>query len=96
MYDACFIIEYFRTKRKFFCNGVTVWVKEEAGTETLEYKSQAEDAVLTIPFHLNKHMDYNRQNFLMADISFTSRFIMALRWTLYAGKLEAVISLSRI
>lgn len=48
MYDACFIIEYFRTKRKSFCNGVTVWVKEEAGTETLEYKSQAEEAVISL------------------------------------------------
>lgn len=51
-------------------SGVMAWAKEEARLETLKYKSEAEDAVVMIPFHSNKLMDYNRQNFFRAAKQF--------------------------
>lgn len=42
-------------------DGVMAWAKEEARRETLKYKSETEEAVVMIPFHSNKLMDYNKK-----------------------------------
>lgn len=52
------------------------WAKEQARIETEKYKKETEEAVVTIPFHSNRLMDYNRKNFLLAVISSSSLSIM--------------------
>lgn len=42
-------------------DGVMAWAKEQAKMETEKYKNETEDAVVSIPFHANQLMDYNRQ-----------------------------------
>ena len=42
-------------------DGVMAWAKEQARIETEKYKKETEDAVVTIPFHSNRLMDYNRK-----------------------------------
>ena len=57
-------------------DGVMAWAKVQAKIETEKYKKETEDAVVTIPFHSNRHMGYSRKNFLLAVISSSSLFIM--------------------
>ena len=42
-------------------DGVMAWAKEQARIETEKYRSETEDAVVIIPLHSNRRMDYNRQ-----------------------------------
>ena len=42
-------------------DGVMAWAKEQARIETEKYKKETEEAVVTIPFHSNRLMDYNRK-----------------------------------
>ena len=42
-------------------DGVMAWAKEQARIETEKYKKETEDAVVSIPFHSNRLMDYNRK-----------------------------------
>ena len=44
-------------------DGVVEWANEQARLETLKYKSEKEDATVMIPFHSNRLLDYNKQNF---------------------------------
>ena len=41
--------------------GVMEWANEQARLETLKYKSEKEDAIVMIPFHVNKRLDYHKQ-----------------------------------
>ena len=42
-------------------DGVMAWAREQAKIETAKYKQETEDAVVMIPFHSNRLMDYNRK-----------------------------------
>ena len=42
-------------------DGVMAWAREQAKIETQKYKQETEDAVVMIPFHSNRLMDYNRK-----------------------------------
>lgn len=53
-------------------DGVMAWAKEQARMETEKYSRETEDAVISIPFHSNRLMDYNKQKLLLAAISFSS------------------------
>lgn len=64
-------------------DGVMAWAKEEARLETLKYKSEAEDAVVMVPFHSNKLMDYNRQKL------FTGGYLF-LQSVYYGLKLDSI------
>ena len=44
-------------------DGVMAWAKEQARIETEKYKKETEDAVVTIPFHSNRLMDYSMFRF---------------------------------
>nr|WP_204907958.1 hypothetical protein [Mordavella massiliensis] len=39
------------------------WAKEQARIETEKYKKETEDAVVMIPFHSNRLMDYSMFRF---------------------------------
>ena len=77
--------------------GVVEWANEQAHLETLKYKSGKEDATVMIPFHSNRLMDYNKQNFFfLADIFFFSLFTMDLSSILSYKKSKADINSSMI
>ena len=42
-------------------DGGMAWAREQAKIETQKYKQETEDAVVMIPFHSNRLMDYNRK-----------------------------------
>ena len=42
-------------------DGVLAWANEQARLETAKYKSEKEDALVMVPFHSNKLMDYHKQ-----------------------------------
>lgn len=42
-------------------DGVMAWAKQQANLETEKYKNETADAVVTIPFHSNRLMDYNKK-----------------------------------
>ena len=44
-------------------DGVMAWAKEQARIETEKYKKETEDAVVTIPFHSKRLMDYSMFRF---------------------------------
>ena len=76
--------------------GVMAWANEQARLETMKYKSEKEDAIVMVPFHSNKLMDCHKQKLFTVAIFFSNRFTMVSRWTPYAGKSKADISLSMI
>ena len=57
-------------------DGVMAWAKNRQESKRKNIKKETEDAVVTIPFHSNRLMDYNRKNFLPVVISSSSLFIM--------------------
>lgn len=60
-------------------DGVMAWAKEEARLETLKYKSETEDAVVMVPFHPNKPMDYNRQKLFAGGYLFLQSVYYGLK-----------------
>lgn len=57
-------------------DGVMAWAKEQARIETEKYKKETEDAVVMIPFHSNRPMDYNRKKTFYRRISFPSVYLL--------------------
>lgn len=64
-------------------DGVMAWAKEQARLETEKYKKETEDAVVSIPFHSNRLMDYNR------NVLFTGGYLF-LQSIYYGLKLDSV------
>ena len=60
-------------------DGVMAWAKEQARIETEKYKKETEDAVVTIPFHSNRLMDYNRQTLFTGGYLFLQSFYYGLK-----------------
>ena len=60
-------------------NGVMAWAKEQARIETEKYKKETEDAVVTIPFHSNRLMDYNKKTLFIGGYLFLQSIYYALK-----------------
>ena len=60
-------------------DGVMAWAKEQARIETEKYKKETEDAVVTIPFHSNRLMDYNRKKLFTGGYLFLQSVYYGLK-----------------
>ena len=70
-------------------DGVMAWAKEQARIETEKYKTETEDAVVTIPFHSNRLMDYNRQKLFTGGYLFLQSFYYGLKMDSICRKIRA-------
>ena len=64
-------------------DGVMAWAREQARLETQKYKEENEDAVVMIPFHSNKLLDYDRKKLFNGGYLF-------LQSVYYGLKLDSV------
>lgn len=69
-------------------DGVMAWAKEEARLETLKYKAETEDAVVLIPFHPNKRMDYSIQKRFTGGYLFLQSFYYGLKMDSICRKIK--------
>lgn len=65
------------------------WAKEQARIETEKYKRETEDAVVTIPFHSNRLMDYNRQKLFTGGYLFLQSFYYGLKMDSICRKISS-------
>lgn len=70
-------------------DGVMAWAKEEARLETLKYKRETEDAVVMVPFHSNKLMDYNRQKLFNGGYLFLQSVYYGLKMDSICRKIRS-------
>ena len=70
-------------------DGVMAWAKEQARIETEKYKRETEDAVVTIPFHSNRLMDYNRQKLFTGGYLFLQSFYYGLKMDSICRKISS-------
>ena len=70
-------------------DGVMAWAKEQARIETEKYKTETEDAVVTIPFHSNRLMDYNRQKLFTGGYLFLQSFYYGLKMDSICRKISS-------
>ena len=64
-------------------DGVMAWAREQARLETEKYKNETEDAVVMIPFHSNRLLDYDKQKL------FTGGYLF-LQSVYYSLKLDSI------
>lgn len=64
-------------------DGVMAWAREQARLETEKYKNETDDAVVMIPFHPNRLLDYDRQKL------FTGGYLF-LQSVYYSLKLDSI------
>lgn len=69
-------------------NGVMAWANEQAHLETLRYKSEKEDAVVMVPFHSNKLMDYHRKKLFTGGYLFLQSVYYGLRMDSICRKIK--------
>ena len=69
-------------------DGVMAWANEQAHLETLKYKSEKEDAVVMIPFHSNKLMDYHKQKLFNGGYLFLQSIYYGLRMDAICRKIK--------
>ena len=60
-------------------DGVMAWANEQARLETMKYKSEKEDALVMVPFHSNKLMDYHRQKLFTGGYLFLQSIYYGLK-----------------
>ena len=65
------------------------WAKEQARLETLKYKSETEDAVVLIPFHSNRLMDYNRKKLFTGGYLFIQSVYYSLKMDSICRKIKS-------
>lgn len=70
-------------------NGVMEWAKEQARIETMKYKSEKEDAVVLIPFHSNRLMDYNRKKLFTGGYLFLQSVYYGLKMDSICRKIKS-------
>ena len=70
-------------------DGVMAWAKEQARLETLKYKSETEDAVVLIPFHSNRPMDYNRKKLFTGGYLFIQSVYYNLKMDSICRKIKS-------
>lgn len=69
-------------------DGVMAWAKEEARLETMKYKNETEEAVVMIPFHSNKLMDYNRKKLFSGGYLFLQSVYYGLKMDSVCRKIK--------
>ena len=69
-------------------DGVMAWAKEQARIETEKYKKETEDAVVMIPFHSNRFMDYNRKKFFTGGYLFLQSIYYGLKMDAICRKIR--------
>lgn len=60
-------------------DGVMAWANEQAQLETMRYKSEKEDAVVMVPFHSNRLMDYHKQKLFSGGYLFLQSVYYGLK-----------------
>lgn len=70
-------------------NGVMEWAREQAHIETMKYKSEKEDAVVLIPFHSNRLMDYNRKKLFKGGYLFLQSVYYGLKMDSICRKIKS-------
>lgn len=69
-------------------DGVMAWANEQARLETLRYKSEKEDAIVMVPFHSNKLMDYHRKKLFTGGYLFLQSVYYGLRMDSICRKIK--------
>ena len=69
-------------------DGVMAWAKEEAKLETMKYKNETDDAVVMIPFHSNKLMDYSRKKLFSGGYLFLQSIYYGLKMDSVCRKIK--------
>lgn len=60
-------------------DGVMAWAREQARLETEKYKNETDDAVVMIPFHSNRLLDYDRQKLFTGGYLFLQSVYCGLK-----------------
>ena len=60
-------------------DGVMAWAKEQARIETEKYKTETEDAVIMVPFHSNRLMDYGQKKLFSGGYLFLQSIYYGLK-----------------
>lgn len=69
--------------------GVLAWANEQARLETERYKSEKEDALVMVPFHSNKLMDYHRQKLFTGGYLFLQSVYYSLKMDSVCRKIKS-------
>ena len=70
-------------------DGVMAWAKEQAKIETEKYKQETADAVVMIPFHPNRLMDYNKQKLFKGGYLFLQSIYYGLKMDTVCRKIKS-------
>lgn len=69
--------------------GVMAWANEQARLETMKYKSEKEDAIIMVPFHSNKLMDYHKQKLFTGGYLFLQSVYYGLKMDSICRKIKS-------
>lgn len=69
--------------------GVMAWANEQARLETAKYKSEKEDALVMVPFHANKLMDYHKQKLFAGGYLFLQSVYYGLKMDSICRKIKS-------
>ena len=69
-------------------DGVMAWAREQAKIETDKYKQETEDAVVMIPFHSNRLMDYSRKKLFEGGYLFLQSIYYGLKMDSVCRKIK--------
>lgn len=69
--------------------GVMAWANEQARLETMKYKSEKEDAIVMVPFHSNKLMDYHKQKLFTGGYLFLQSVYYGLKMDSICRKIKS-------
>lgn len=70
-------------------DGVLAWANEQARLETARYKSEKEDALVMVPFHSNKLMDYHKQKLYTGGYLFLQSVYYGLKMDSICRKIKS-------
>ena len=70
-------------------DGVLAWANEQARLETASYKSEKEDALVMVPFHSNKLMDYHKQKLFTGGYLFLQSIYYGLKMDSICRKIKS-------
>ena len=77
-------------------DGVLAWANEQARLETARYKSEKEDALVMVPFHSNKLMDYHKQKLFTGGYLFLQSVYYGLKMDSICRKIKSRYSSNMI
>ena len=70
-------------------DGVLAWANEQARLETARYKSEKEDALVMVPFHSSKLMDYHKQKLFTGGYLFLQSVYYGLKMDSICRKIKS-------